>query len=126
MSVTYPRGFRASGMTAGLKPSGRPDLGLLVADRSCSSAGLFTTNTFAAALVRLSQRRLAGGVVQAVLVNSGQASAATGTAGERDAEAATAAVAQELAALDEKLRHKRADFQAATREAPMRTSTCRS
>ncbi|MGQ0668899.1 MAG: bifunctional ornithine acetyltransferase/N-acetylglutamate synthase [Actinomycetota bacterium] len=52
-------------MTAGLKPRGRPDLGLLVADRPCSSAGLFTTNTFAAALVRLSQRRLAGGVVQA-------------------------------------------------------------
>ena len=42
MSVTYPKGFRAAGVTAGLKPSGRPDLGLLVGDPSTTAAGLFT------------------------------------------------------------------------------------
>ena len=51
MSVTYPRGFRAAGMSAGLKPSGRPDLGLLVGDPGTTVAGLFTTNRVAAAPV---------------------------------------------------------------------------
>ncbi len=96
MSVTFPKGFRASGTTAGLKPSGRPDLGLLVADDICPAAGLFTTNAFAAAPVRLSQGRLSQGLARAVLVNSGQANAATGPSGDRDAEAATAAAAQLL------------------------------
>ncbi|HSJ49828.1 MAG TPA: bifunctional glutamate N-acetyltransferase/amino-acid acetyltransferase ArgJ [Actinomycetota bacterium] len=96
MSVTFPRGFRASGVTAGMKPSGRPDLGLLVADGSASAAGLFTTNVFAAAPVGLSRRRLAGGSARAVVVNSGQANAGTGPRGDRDAETATAAVADAL------------------------------
>ena len=94
--VTYPRGFRAAGASAGMKPSGRPDLGLLVAASPCGGAGAFTTNAFAAAPVRLSRRRLAGATAQAVIVNSGQANAATGEAGERDAEHVTEAVAELL------------------------------
>lgn len=93
MSVTFPRGFRAAGISAGLKPSGRPDLGLLVADGPSSAAGLFTTNAFAAWPVRLSRRRLEDGTARAVLVNSGQANAGTGPQGELDAVAATAACA---------------------------------
>lgn len=96
MSVTFPRGFRAAGVTAGLKPSGRPDLALLVADGPCAAAGLFTTNAFAAAPVHLSRARLGGASARAVLVNSGQANAGTGPAGARDAEAATAAAAELL------------------------------
>jgi glutamate N-acetyltransferase/amino-acid N-acetyltransferase len=65
VSVTFPRGFRAAGVTAGMKPSGRRDLGLLVADRAGSAAGLFTTNAFAAAPVKLSRRRLSRGEAQA-------------------------------------------------------------
>ena len=68
--VTFPRGFRASGASAGLKPSGKPDLGLLVTDGPCSAAGVFTTNAFAAAPVKLTRSRLAGGAAQAVLVLS--------------------------------------------------------
>jgi glutamate N-acetyltransferase / amino-acid N-acetyltransferase len=94
--VTYPRGFRAAGVAAGMKPSGRPDLGLLAADAPCSAAGVFTTNAVAAAPVALSRRRLADATAQAVLVNSGQANAATGAAGERAAEASTAAAAERL------------------------------
>ena len=94
--VTFPRGFRASGASAGLKPSGKPDLGLLVTDGPCSAAGVFTTNAFAAAPVKLTRSRLAGGAAQAVLVNSGQANAATGLQGDRDAERATAAAADVL------------------------------
>jgi glutamate N-acetyltransferase/amino-acid N-acetyltransferase len=96
VSVTFPRGFRASGVTAGMKPSGRADLGLLVADGEASAAGLFTTNTFAAAPVELSRRRLAGGRARAVVVNSGQANAGTGPRGDADAETTTAAVAAAL------------------------------
>lgn len=96
MSVTFPRGFRASGVAAGMKPSGQPDLGLLVADEPCAAAGLFTTNAFAAHPVRISRERLAGGRALGVLVNSGQANAGTGPEGEADALAATAAVARLL------------------------------
>jgi glutamate N-acetyltransferase/amino-acid N-acetyltransferase len=96
VSVTFPRGFRAAGTSAGLKPSGKPDLGLLVADAPCSAAGLFTTNAFAAWPVRLSKRRLAGATAQAVLVNSGQANAGTGPRGETDATAAADGAAEAL------------------------------
>jgi glutamate N-acetyltransferase/amino-acid N-acetyltransferase len=96
VSVTFPRGFRAAGTTAGMKPSGRPDLGLLVADPVQSVAGLFTTNAFAAAPVRLSTRRLSRGVPHAVVVNSGQANAGTGLRGDHDAEQTTALVAEAL------------------------------
>ena len=44
MSVTFPQGFRAAGVTAGFKPSGLPDLGLLVGDPGTTAAGVFTTN----------------------------------------------------------------------------------
>jgi glutamate N-acetyltransferase/amino-acid N-acetyltransferase len=96
VSVTFPRGFRAAGVMAGMKPSGRPDLGLLVGDEPRSAAGLFTTNLFAAAPVKLSRRRLGRNLAQAVVVNSGQANAGTGLQGDRDAEASSAAVADAL------------------------------
>ena len=96
MSVTYPSGFRAAGVTAGLKNSGRPDLALLVAGDVCSVAGLFTTNRFAAAPVLLSRVRLQKGTARAVLVNSGQANAGTGAVGDEDALAATAVAAEAL------------------------------
>ena len=51
-SATSPRGFRAAGVTAGLKPSGQPDLALLVSDAPAAAAGAFTSNLFAAAPVK--------------------------------------------------------------------------
>jgi glutamate N-acetyltransferase/amino-acid N-acetyltransferase len=96
VSVSFPLGFRAAGVTAGLKPSGSPDLALLVADEGATAAGLFTTNAFAAWPVRLCRQRLSGGTARAVLVNSGQANAGTGPEGETDALAATAAAAERL------------------------------
>jgi len=96
VSVTFARGFRAAAVTAGMKPSGRPDLGLLVADESRSAAGLFTTNAFAAAPVRLSRQRVSRGGGRAVIVNSGQANAGTGLSGDNDAERSTAAAAELL------------------------------
>ncbi|MEW6059594.1 MAG: bifunctional glutamate N-acetyltransferase/amino-acid acetyltransferase ArgJ [Actinomycetota bacterium] len=96
MSVTFPRGFRAAAVAAGMKPSGRPDVGLLVADRTAAAAGLFTTNVLAAAPVRLSRARLARATAQALIVNSGQANAATGERGDRDAATITDSVARAL------------------------------
>ncbi len=98
MSVTTPNGFRASGVVAGLKESGRPDLGLLVADGGTSAAGLFTTNAFPAAPVTVSQRHLLSGRASAVVVNSGQANAATGDVGIEDAASTCAAVAEAVGA----------------------------
>src|SRR5207248_2067025 len=61
VSVTAPAGFRAAGVAAGLKASGRPDVGLLVSDLPASAAGLFTTNAFAAAPVHACRGRLPSG-----------------------------------------------------------------
>ena len=91
--VTYARGFRAAGVAAGLKPSGSPDLALLVGDPGTTAAGLFTTNAAVAAPVVLSRKHLAAGGGRGVLVNSGQANAATGTQGEDDALRAVSAAA---------------------------------
>jgi len=96
MSVTYPAGFTASGVTAGFKPSGLPDLGVLVGAPGTVAAGLFTTNRVSAAPVRLSRARLATGASRAVLVNSGQANAATGAAGDADALRSTAVASAAL------------------------------
>ena len=94
--VTYPRGFRAAGVAAGMKPSGSPDLALLLGDAGTTAAGVFTTNTVVAAPVTLSRKHLAAGGGRGVLVNSGQANAATGPRGEEDAVAAVAAAAAAL------------------------------
>ena len=94
--VTYPRGFRAAGISAGLKPSGSPDLGLLLGDAGSTATGLFTTNAAVAAPVVLSRAHLAAGAGRGVLVYSGQANAATGTQGSDDAIAAVSATAQAL------------------------------
>jgi glutamate N-acetyltransferase/amino-acid N-acetyltransferase len=93
--ITYPLGFEAAGIAAGLKPSGREDLALLVAPPGATAAGLFTTNRVQAAPVRLARERLGrtGGVARAVLVNSGQANAGTGERGLADAVATTDALA---------------------------------
>ena len=98
MSVTYPLGFRAAGVTAGFKPSGLPDLGLLVGDPGTTAAALFTTNAVAAAPIEVGRDRLARGRIRAVLVNSGQANAATGPRGIDDALATSAEAASSLGA----------------------------
>ncbi|MEU6732776.1 bifunctional glutamate N-acetyltransferase/amino-acid acetyltransferase ArgJ [Streptomyces physcomitrii] len=95
MSVTAARGFLASGISAGIKDSGAPDLALVVnRGPSCAAAGVFTANRVQAAPVRWSRRVLAGGQLAAVVLNSGGANACTGPAGERDAQAMAARTAR--------------------------------
>ncbi|MGE0867423.1 MAG: bifunctional glutamate N-acetyltransferase/amino-acid acetyltransferase ArgJ [Kofleriaceae bacterium] len=87
LTLTSVRGLRAAGVTAGIKASGLPDVALLVADEPMTCAGLFTQNHFAAAPVIVSREHLAStaGRVRALVVNSGNANACTGAAGERHA-----------------------------------------
>ena len=85
MSVTSPAGFRAAGVTAGLKPSGRPDLALVVNDGPLQvAAGVFTSNRVVAAPVVWSRQCVADGIATAVVLNSGGANACTGPDGFAD------------------------------------------
>ncbi len=87
MSVTAASGFEAGGIACGIKPTGAPDLALVAtADRRpVSAAAVFTTNLVQAAPVQISRRHLGGGQAAAVVLNSGNANAATGERGRRDA-----------------------------------------
>ena len=91
--ITAPLGFRAAAVAAGIKPD-RLDLALLVADRPCPAAGVFTSNLAQAAPVLVSREHLASGRARAVVVNAGCANAATGAAGLADAREMAAAVAR--------------------------------
>lgn len=97
MSTTYPKGFRASGVTAGLKASGRPDVALVVNDGPLdAAAGVFTSNRVKAAPVLWSEQVVRGGRLQAVVLNSGGANACTGSPGFQDTHATAEATAQAL------------------------------
>ncbi len=87
MSVTAANGFEAGGIACGIKPSGALDLALVAtADRrAASAAGVFTTNLVQAAPVQVSRDHLQSGRAAAVVLNSGNANAATGENGRRDA-----------------------------------------
>ena len=85
MSVTAAKGFRAAGVTAGLKSSGAPDVALVVNDGPrFAAAGVFTRNRVKAAPVLWSQQVLSAQIVRAVVLNSGGANACTGSDGFLD------------------------------------------
>ena len=92
MAVRWPEGFRSAGIAAGIKGDSALDLGLMVADRPVEWAGVFTTNAAAAAPVRWCRDRT-GPRVKALVVNSGNANACTGEAGERTVEQTVAGAA---------------------------------
>ncbi|WP_338537986.1 bifunctional glutamate N-acetyltransferase/amino-acid acetyltransferase ArgJ [Janibacter terrae] len=88
MSTTTPAGFRASGVTAGLKASGRPDVAVVVNDGpDHHAAAVFTTNRVEAAPVTWSRQVVVDGRADAVVLNSGGANACTGAQGFQDTHA---------------------------------------
>ncbi|WP_210023213.1 MULTISPECIES: bifunctional glutamate N-acetyltransferase/amino-acid acetyltransferase ArgJ [unclassified Paenibacillus] len=94
-SVTTPKGFRAGGLHCGLKKTERYDLGAIVCEVPAQAAGVYTLNQFQAAPLRVTQESIAqGGMLQAMLVNSGNANACTGQQGEDDARAMRSAAAK--------------------------------
>ena len=86
MSVTAAKGFRAIGLAAGIKASGKPDVALIVNDGPHdAAAAVFTSNRFPAAPVLWSRQAVSDGAARAVIVNSGGANACTGPQGFADA-----------------------------------------
>ena len=99
MSVTSASGFRAAGVTAGIKASGKPDVALVVNDGPLAvAAAVFTANRFAAAPVIWSRQVVADGEVRAVILNSGGANACTGPEGFGDTHRTAEYVASALVA----------------------------
>ena len=98
--ASFPAGFLASGVVAGLKESGRPDVGVIAVAPEwrarAASAAMFTTNAFAAAPVIVSRRECELTRLVAVTMNSGNANACTGDAGLAAARAMQVACAEAL------------------------------
>src|SRR5882757_4292534 len=89
-SLTAPQGFLASGVFCDIKRLGtgkgsnkgkKRDLGLIVSELPAAAAGLFTTNQICAAPVKVCIEHLKKGSARAIVVNSGNANACTGTQG---------------------------------------------
>ncbi|MSO17902.1 MAG: bifunctional glutamate N-acetyltransferase/amino-acid acetyltransferase ArgJ [Acidimicrobiia bacterium] len=98
MSVTSVPGFAASGVACGIKSSGAPDLALVATTnrKPVPAAGVFTTNLACAAPVQVSRAHLASGHSAAVILNSGNANAATGEYGRGVAKEMCSLVAAPL------------------------------
>ncbi|WP_275296875.1 bifunctional glutamate N-acetyltransferase/amino-acid acetyltransferase ArgJ [Mycolicibacterium sp. CBMA 361] len=95
--VTAPEGFRAAGIAAGIKASGKPDLALVFNEGpDLSAAGVFTRNKVRAAPVQWSEQVLTTGRLRSVILNSGGANACTGPGGFQDTHQTAEAVAAAL------------------------------
>ena len=79
--VAIPKGFKAAGVTCGIKQSGKPDMAMIVSDHACTAAGTFTLNRVAAAPVQWDRALVPNHNLRGVVVNSGNANAATGQQG---------------------------------------------
>jgi glutamate N-acetyltransferase/amino-acid N-acetyltransferase len=100
VSVTAAAGFVAGGLACGIKAGGAPDLALVAGDdgRAVVTAAVFTTNKMTAAPVVVSRRHLeaSGGRMRGIILNSGNANAATGARGLDDATRMSRMAASEL------------------------------
>jgi len=80
--VCAPKGFKAGGIRCGIKPSSqKKDIALIYSDKPCSAAAMFTKNKVKAASVLVSQESIKDGKLRAVIANSGNANACTGSEG---------------------------------------------
>ncbi|MGB0563913.1 MAG: bifunctional ornithine acetyltransferase/N-acetylglutamate synthase [Spirulinaceae cyanobacterium] len=96
-NVTAPKGYQAAGITAGLKPSGAPDLALIYSETEAIAAGVFTQSQVRAACVDYCRKRLhAKASARAILCNAGQANAGTGQQGQQDAQETATLLAESL------------------------------
>lgn len=97
------KGFKAAGISAGIKKNGGKDLGLIVSEKPAVCACVFTKNRVKAAPVLLDMERIRPGICTAVIANSGNANCCTGKQGHRDAHAMTACVAEALGIAEEQV-----------------------
>ncbi len=91
--VTFPKGFKAAGVKAGIKKSGNLDLALIYTEKAAAVAGTFTKNQVAAAPVYVSKEVVKNGVAHAICANAGCANACTGDEGMNNARAMAKAAA---------------------------------
>ena len=90
-------GFKASGISCGIKTHGDKDLALIYADSPSTTAGVFTKNKVVSPTITLSRKALKGSkTFRAVLINSGNANACTGLRGMEDCDALIFRLAEEL------------------------------
>lgn len=94
--VTFPKGFKAAGVKAGIKKSGNLDLALIYTEKEAAVAGVFTKNAVAAAPVIVSREVVKGGKAHAIVANAGCANACTGEAGIANARKMAALAAAEV------------------------------
>ncbi|MCZ9308057.1 bifunctional glutamate N-acetyltransferase/amino-acid acetyltransferase ArgJ [Corynebacterium sp. c8Ua_181] len=95
--ITSPAGFSAGATNAGIKPSGKPDMALVVNNGPrFDAAAVFTRNRVVASPVKVSRKAVADGQLSAVVFNSGNANACNGARGDEDAEALVAEVSRAL------------------------------
>ena len=85
--VTFPKGFQAAGVKAGVKKSGNLDVAVIYTEKEAAAAGTFTKNAVAAAPVHVSKKVVATHAAHAIVANAGCANACTGAQGEKDAAA---------------------------------------
>jgi glutamate N-acetyltransferase/amino-acid N-acetyltransferase len=96
------KGFQFAGISAGIKKNGKKDLALIYSEVPAQVAGIFTTNAVKAAPVQVGVERIGRGVGQAVIINSGNANACTGSHGLKDARKVSSMAARGLG-IDENL-----------------------
>jgi len=84
-TITSPKGFLAAGVACGIKKSGKYDLGLLVCPTGAKAAAVFTTNRIFGSPVAVSKQHIKSAIIEAVVVNSGNANTCTGKKGIEDA-----------------------------------------
>ncbi len=94
--VTFPKGFTAAGVKAGIKKSGNLDLALIYTEKEAAVAGVFTKNAVAAAPVIVSREVVKGGKAHAIVANAGCANACTGETGLANARKMAALAAAEV------------------------------
>lgn len=96
--VSAARGFSSAGIEARIRYRDRPDLGIIRCSERASVAGVFTKNRFASPTIQHDREQIerSGGYARAVVVNAGNANAATGAAGLEDARTMTNALATGL------------------------------
>ena len=101
--IVAPKGFKAGGKYIGLKKK-RTDLSILVSEKPCDFAGVFTTNKVKAAPVKWNQNiSTENGKVKGLVVNSGNANACTGEQGYKDAKKMAASLGEYINADDNEI-----------------------
>jgi len=97
-TVTSPKGFEAGGLACGIKISGKKDMALLLCPDGATAAAMFTTNKIVSAAVTVCKQHIKNETIKAVIANSGNANACTGTKGLADAEKTCVLLARQIGA----------------------------